>query len=124
MIGGTITATGQVTATKFGGTSGAKTLVQVGVEPKQRMHLDHLNSEIHRLEEKGPACVELDKLHAPKAMLLRQQIAVADHSCVTVGRAVYPGTEIRMGGKRWSSVDDHTSGVFRLVEDEVTLCPQ
>lgn len=123
ILGGTITAIGQVTAVKYGGPSGSKTLVQVGLEPKHRAHLEHLDAEIAKLEAQHGAAEEIERLRT-EAAALTLQLALADHACVSVGRTVYPGTEVRIAGKRWSSFDDHASGVFRIVEGEVQLCPQ
>jgi len=123
IVGGSITALGRVTATKYGATSGAKTLVQVGLDPRHRLHCDHLESEIVRLEAADPGGADLLRLR-DEVEILRARLAIADHACVSVGRTIYPGTQIRIGAKRWSSVDEHTSGVFRVVEGEVMLCPQ
>lgn len=123
VVGGSITAIGQVTATKYGGPSGAKTLVQVGLEPKHRERLDQLQAEIKRLERIGGDAAELDRLRA-EASTLSANLAAAEHAYVSVGRTIYPGTQIRIGAKRWSSFDEHTSGVFRVVDGEVMLCPQ
>ena len=123
IVGGSVTALGRVTATKYGATSGAKTLVQVGLDPRHQLHCDHLESEIAKLQAADPEATDLVRLREQIAVL-RAKLAIADHACVSVGRTIYPGTQIRIGAKRWSSVDEHTSGVFRVVDGEVMLCPQ
>lgn len=121
VIGGQITAVGKVTATKFGGRSGTKTLVHVGIDAKRRLHLEHLDSELAKYEAQHAEGPDVDRARA-EAALLRLQATLADRACVAVGRQVYPGTELRINGKRWSSFDEHASCVFRVVNGEVELC--
>lgn len=123
VLGGTLRAVGHVTATRFGGPSNAVTLVHAGLEPKVRHNLEHLDHEIASFEAEGAHGVELDLLRA-EAAKLRTQLAVADYARVAVGRMVYPGTQIWIGARRWSSNDEHTSGVFREIDGDIQICPQ
>lgn len=122
VVGGQITATGSATAIKFGAASGAKTLVQVGLDPRHRLHLEHLEGELAKLEASDPAADSSPLREEVDA--LRARLAIADHAYVKVGLTIFPGTQIRIGAKRWSSIDEHASGVFRVVDGEVMLCPQ
>lgn len=150
ILGGTVWAIEQVTATIFGAPTGSKTSVQVGFESKPVVRQSQLDVEVGKHEARcaelrqmisagsdvmkwrraglvePPERVlvtvteELERLRADLAHL-KAQMELSARARVVVGRTVYAGTQIRIGSKRWISKDDHASGVFRVIDGEVTL---
>ncbi|RPJ74256.1 MAG: DUF342 domain-containing protein, partial [Acidobacteria bacterium] len=123
ILGGTVTAIGQVTAQRYGGPSGVSTIVHVGLDLDLRVRLGRLEAEIEMLAADPENAAKVERIRADAARL-KAQLELADHACVSVGRTVYPGTQIRIGGKSWSAGDEHPGGVFRLVEGKVVRCPK
>jgi uncharacterized protein (DUF342 family) len=123
ILGGTVRAIGQVTAQKYGGPSGVSTLVDVGLDVDHRARLARLEAEIEMLAAGPENAAAVERIRT-EAARLKAQLELADHACVSVGRTVYPGTQIRIGGKSWSARDEHPGGVFRLAEGKVVRCPR
>jgi uncharacterized protein (DUF342 family) len=130
--GGTVSAATLVKAVTFGTPVGVKTIVRVGFDAQHRARLAVVEKEIEANEKRAAAEKDeqaLAKLVEQLGHLREEAGRIKAYSTpaaaprVVVDRNIYSGTEIHMGGRCWTSHDDHASGVFRLKEGDIVFGP-
>ncbi len=120
VLGGTLTAVGQVNVGTLGSLAAVPTFVHVGLDETHRHDLEHLDREIAAYEADRTVSGELD-LMRDQAEALRRKLTYADRAQVAVSRGTYPGTKIRIRNRRWVATDYVPLGVFRIYDDKVHL---
>jgi uncharacterized protein (DUF342 family) len=135
--GGTVSAATLVKAVTIGSPMGVKTTIRVGLDGQYRARLLEVEKEISANEKKE---ADLRRVIASRHFAKDQQAMAQVHeqlgrlreeaarikalvagARIVVDRTVYSGTEIHIGGRRWTARDDHANGVFRLREGEIVF---
>ena len=129
-----------VKAATFGSRMGVKTTVRVGFDTEHRARLVVVEKDIeangkreadlqkavadhhHEKDEQALAKVieQLGRLREDAAQI-KEYVTLAPGARVVVDRNIYSGVEIHIGSRCWTAHDDHTNGVFRLIEGEIVF---